>query len=168
MEITQELVKELFNYKDGSLYWRVKPSPQVKVGDLAGTPTMDKKSDRIKISINRKCFKRSRLVFLFHHGWLPKVVDHIDRNPMNDNIANLRAATRSQNNMNMSCIRGLTSIYKGVYLMKNRTTWESSIKINGKRKYLGTFKIETDAAIAYNKAANELFGEFANLNIIQI
>jgi hypothetical protein len=60
-----------------------------------------------------------------------------------------------------------TSKYKGVYWDKNNKKWMSRIKINKKTKYLGRFKSEKEAAEVYNKAAVELFGEFAYLNKIK-
>lgn len=60
-----------------------------------------------------------------------------------------------------------SSVYKGVCWDKNRCKWMSSIKINGKNKYLGRFDSEVDAANAYNIAALELFGEFAQVNVLK-
>jgi len=58
------------------------------------------------------------------------------------------------------------SKYKGVHYEKSRNKYQSSIKINGKRYFLGRYSNEKDAAIAYNKKSLETYGEFANLNII--
>lgn len=57
-----------------------------------------------------------------------------------------------------------SSIYKGVIWDEQRGKWRSRIEINGKRKHLGYFESEVDAADAYDKAAVELFGSFAKLN----
>jgi AP2-like factor, euAP2 lineage len=60
--------------------------------------------------------------------------------------------------------------YKGVIYIKNKTMdkWRACIKINGKRISLGRYLTEKEAAIAYNKKAIELFGEFACLNSIDM
>lgn len=59
------------------------------------------------------------------------------------------------------------SNYKGVSYDKNRDKWMARLKHNGKIYNLGRYEIEKDAAIAYNKKAIEIYGEFANLNIIK-
>ena len=93
-------------------------------------------------------------------------VDHIDGNTFNNQRNNLRIATKSQNAMNMKNVRH-TSQFKGVCWHKLAKKWMAQIKCNYKRIYLGIFKEERDAAIAYDKAAIEHFGEFARLNFIQ-
>jgi hypothetical protein len=54
--------------------------------------------------------------------------------------------------------------YKGVRLEGRTGRWKAGIKVKGKERYLGTFGEPSEAAIAYDKAASELFGEFAVLN----
>ena len=91
-------------------------------------------------------------------------VDHIDGNGLNNSCSNLRICNRSQNAMNNRKQLNTTSIFKGVYWDKRYNKWIASIGINRKIKHLGTFAIEEDAAKAYDKAALELFGEFARPN----
>ncbi len=94
-----------------------------------------------------------------------KVVDHINGNPLDNRRCNLRVCTQSQNLMNMRKTRG-TSQYKGVYLAGPRWpgVWKAGIKVKGKILYLGMFKTEVAAAVAYNDAAAIHFGEFAKFN----
>lgn len=96
----------------------------------------------------------------------PKVlVDHIDRNTLNNQKKNLRVATPSQNNTNKpGLIR--TSRYKGVCWDKTRNKWRATIRNNNSWKQLGRYDDEHDAALAYNVAAKLLHGEFAYLNKI--
>ena len=161
--ITQFEVKTLFNYKDGELYWKIYRQSNAKICDLAGSIHH---SGYKQISINGKSYLAHRLIFLYHHGYLPKYIDHIDRNKLNNDINNLREVTQSQNNMNKSSVKG-SSQYKGVCWRKRRNKWETNIKINQKLKYLESFNLEEDAAKAYNKAAIELFGEYAKLNEVK-
>ena len=96
-------------------------------------------------------------------------VDHINNNGLDNRRLNLRVATRSENMQNKrksGCMNGknTTSAYKGVNWHKSSSKWISRIRLNGVRKFLGYFKNEKEAAMAYNQAAKEFFGEFAQLN----
>ncbi len=97
------------------------------------------------------------------------VVDHINRDSLDNRFENLRLCTRSQNQQNRRKPQSkrpdriFTSIYKGDR-RKATNKWEAQICINGRNKYLGIYQKEEGAAIAYNQAAKQLFGEYANLN----
>lgn len=91
-------------------------------------------------------------------------VDHIDMNPVNNHVSNLRWCTNSQNMRNTRPLANSTSRFKGVCWDKSRSKWRAQIKIDGKHRNLGQFENEEDAARAYDTAARELHGEFARLN----
>lgn len=93
-------------------------------------------------------------------------VDHINGNGLDNRKENLRVVSRQDNLRNMRNIRGGSSKYKGVYLYSERLRkpWMAMIRINKRGKYLGYYKTEEEAALAYNKAAIEHFGEMAKLN----
>jgi hypothetical protein len=93
-------------------------------------------------------------------------VDHIDRNPLNNCRSNLRIATKGQNNMNVNSRKNSTSKFVGVHWDKARKRWRAAVVNNAKSFYVGRFKNEEDAALAYNERAILLHGEFANLNQI--
>jgi hypothetical protein len=78
----------------------------------------------------------------------------------------LRLCMIKENSRNSIAKKSNKSGYKGVMWRKNRLKWISKINIDGKRFYLGTFENKTDAALAYNRAAEKYFGEFAYLNKI--
>lgn len=97
-----------------------------------------------------------------------EMVDHIDGNGLNNTRENIRIVTAGQNNMNRRLkSHGKSSKYKGVSRYKGRKKWVAHITKDGKTTYLGSFKNEGDAGLAYNKAALELFGEFAALNDVE-
>ena len=112
--------------------------------------------------VKAKTFLVHRLVAFAFIGDSNLSVDHIDHIPSNNEVTNLRFATQSQQNQNTRSHKNSSSKYKGVYKFRNR--WVSKITIQKKSIYLGAFENEIDAAIAYDKKAKELFGEFAFLN----
>lgn len=88
------------------------------------------------------------------------VIDHINRNPLDNRKANLRICTRQQNSFNKTG----RSKYKGVYKNHKGKGWIAEIGYNYKHHYLGIFDTPEEAALAYNEKAKEFFGEFAYLN----
>ena len=92
-------------------------------------------------------------------------VDHINHDKLDNRKSNLRVCSSSENSHNQKMqTKVKSSRFKGVYFNKNANKWQAQIKLDDKNKYLGLFTNEIDAAIAYNVAAIELFGEFALLN----
>lgn len=92
-------------------------------------------------------------------------VDHINGNGLDNRKENLRICTKSQNLRNQHKTCG-TSKYKGVSWRVRANKWESRIYVNGKKLFLGLHSDEVAAAIAYDKAAMQYFGEFAKTNIL--
>lgn len=90
-------------------------------------------------------------------------IDHIDGNGLNNQRSNLRIATRSDNNSHKTSVG--VSGFMGVFRTSaiNESYFSRIIK-HGKRYYLGSFHTKEEAAMAYDKKAIELHGEFANLN----
>ena len=92
------------------------------------------------------------------------LVDHIDRNGLNNRKSNLRVCTAAQNCCNRGPNRNGSSKYKGVYWHKRNKKWLVGISAPQKRLFLGSFVDQLEAAIAYDRKAEVLFGEFAYLN----
>ena len=159
--ITKELLDELFEYKDGSLYWKVTLSNRGKIGNKAGSERTD---GYLRLGINGKEYAIHRLVFFMHNGYLPKIIDHIDNNYLNNKIENLREATQSQNLQNSKLSKNNTSGIKNVSWDKEKNKWLVSIKIknNGKSQYIGYYaNIELAELIAI-EAREKYHGTFAN------
>lgn len=91
-------------------------------------------------------------------------IDHINRNTLDNRRSNLRVVTRSQNKANANQYRNNTSGFVGVYFQSRSGKWQASIPVGGHNRYLGTFKTSTEAAVARDAAAREVFGEHARLN----
>jgi hypothetical protein len=104
-----------------------------------------------------------------HHGIIPDdpnvIVDHINRDRLDNQKSNFRAADQTQNSANRSkqSVKA-TSQYKGVSYDKNRNQYRAYIRVDGKMVHLGYHKDEKVAARKYNAAAKEAFGDFAHLN----
>ena len=98
-----------------------------------------------------------RLAWLcVHDEPVPAEIDHIDRNPLNNRINNLRAATRPQNRMNDGLMRNNTSGYRGVWASDGK--FMACIRSGGKRIHLGTFETAPEAAASYRAAAIRIYG----------
>jgi hypothetical protein len=109
--------------------------------------------------INKKLVSLHKIL-LFEN----KIVDHINKNKLDNRLCNLRYVTKSQNMMN--CYRRLTNTtgYKGVHYHKRTNSYYVHLTLNYKHINIGYFKNLKDAACAYDKAAIKYFGEYACLN----
>ncbi len=108
----------------------------------------------------------SLLMHNFITGWT--YVDHVNGDGLDNRRNNLRQANHSLNMRNKRLYRNNTSGFKGV--MRNRgkgKPWYAAIKKDGRIYRLGNHLTPEDAARAYDKAALDLFGEFARLNFPQ-
>lgn len=156
--ITPSEVRSLFGYDAGNLYWLERPAlgkawNTKHAGWIAGTTDP---RGYVSILINRRAYKAHRLVWAFFHNEWPKLVDHIDGNPSNNRISNLRSVTHAENLRN---VRAKADKPQGVRPKNNK--WEARIRANGKEQYLGVFDTES-AAIQARKAAALSFGYHEN------
>lgn len=93
-------------------------------------------------------------------------VDHRDANGLNNRRNNLRLATPQQNCWNIRKYPGRE--YKGVSFRKDRGVYRAYITLHDTYQHLGHFSTAEEAAVAYDKAALKLFGEFANMNFPEV
>ena len=112
--MTQELANKIWRYEKGELWWREKPRNGIDISKPAGS--LDKYDRYHRLFYKGRHYRRSRVVYLMHHGFWPEIeCDHINRNRLDDRIENLRAVTRSQNQRNSGINK--TSKTKEKYIM---------------------------------------------------
>lgn len=94
------------------------------------------------------------------------LTDHKNHNTLDNRCENLRTATHSQNNRNRNkrTPQNSTCSYKGVSWNKRDRKYQVHITIKNKKRHVGYFDSEEDAARAYDEAARKQYGEFASLN----
>jgi hypothetical protein len=136
---------ELFTYKEGKLF--------NKLGAEIGSGFRG----RVRVNYNR--YRTSNVIYEMHYGVIPEgaIIDHIDRNPLNNKVENLRVATISQNNHNTKRANG----YAVRYLKDGTKVFRAKINVDGVAHHLGTYSNPYEAHGAYLEAKKELCGEFA-------
>ena len=153
-----ERVREVLTYspETGVFTWRESLSNSAAAGRRAGARNS---KGYVSISIDGKQYKAHRIAWLYCYGVDPgdSEIDHIDMDKANNAIANLRLATRKQNNENIGLPKNSTSGVRGVSFQKNEKHWTAYIYHNRKRIHLGCFKEMQPAVEARIAAEAALF-----------
>lgn len=155
--VTKELLHELCYYMDGELFWKEKKyrrKMNVPIGHVHHTGYK-------AINFRNKFYYLHRLVWLYHHGFLPPVLDHIDGNPLNNRVENLRVATRTQNAQNRKLNANSSTGVKGLCFYKKYNKWKAQLGVNGKYVYLGWFSNFDEAVNAINRSRADAHGTYA-------
>lgn len=162
-----------YNPETGVFTWRKRPREHFKTSHdclawntrYEGSKAGSRKSNGyLDISIDGIRYLAHRMAWLWMTGeWPTHEVDHRDRDKLNNCWANLRAATRRENECNKLPSSKNTSGHKGVSWKKQRRKWQVCIGVDGKRIHLGVFDEDRleHAIAAYAMAAREYHGEFA-------
>lgn len=154
-DVTQDELKSKLIYfpEDGYFIWK-------KLGNRAGYI----REDGYKfIRLNNKLYREHRLAWLYVYGEMPsKEIDHIDGNPSNNSISNLRLSTSSQNKCNTKLRKDSTSGMKGLHWYKAYKKWQVKLTYNKKTKNLGYFEDFFEACCLIISERNKLHKEFAN------
>ena len=147
-----QTINDTFFYNNDGLYYK-KNNKRAGYENPAGY--------RI-IQISGKNHKEHRLVWLIYYGSLPNSdLDHIDRNKSNNNINNLRLATKQQNCYNKGKQKNNSAGFRGVTFYKKSNKFQAQIQINYKKIHLGLFTDINDAIQARKDAEQKYFGMFA-------
>lgn len=147
---SQAELLDIFEYRDGDLYW--KPT---KAGTMDG-------NGYIQTGIKRKYYKNHRIIYMMHHGFVPEILDHIDGNRTNNRIENLRPASVSENQYNRKMNRKTMSKIKGVTWRSDTKKWRAKITVDKQEITIGNYMTLEDAEAAITQARQRLHKEFAN------
>lgn len=117
-----------------------------------------------KVAINGRWMYAHRLAWALMNGdkWPEGEIDHINGNPSDNRIENLRVVTRSQNVVNAKFNSANSSGYRGVCVVRRhgKIRYQADIRRKGRKAYLGTFDTAEEAHSAYLKAALDEYGEY--------
>lgn len=158
--LTQAELKSQLHYEpESGIFTRLVSNHYMwKIGDVAG---YKRKDGYISIRINKKLYLAHRLAWLYVYGEFPKVgIDHIDGNPSNNSIQNLRNANQSQNCCNARLRTDNTSGHKGVTWTHKILKWRAECYLSGKKYQIGYFYSLEEAVKARNNFTMKLHGEF--------
>lgn len=170
-----KVVRELLHYDPvtGIFTWRgraVETFPDARAAKVWNTRYAGKvagslaPSGYLRIRLLNKQWFAHRLAWLYMTGEWPKgEIDHCDRVKFNNNWANLRDASPSQNQYNKTLALSQSG-FRGVCLHPRSGRWNARIKVAGRKMSLGYYDTPQEAAAAYDRAAKVHHGEFGVTN----
>ena len=147
-------IRDIIHYDpaSGEFRWITKPSYKIREGSIAGTVRAD--GYRI-IMIEGVRYYAHRLAWYLYYGdWPSKWIDHIDRNPSNNRIANLREVTYSENAQNSRPRTNSSRPAKGISLYRGK--FQVSIGVDKRQYHIGTFSTFEEAVEAYEESKSKL------------
>ena len=147
MKETQQALdraRQIYEYRDGMLFWKEKTGRKVVVGSRAGTahPTLTYR----EVRIDGLHYKEHRVIWAIHHGkWPEHQIDHINRFKDDNRIENLRDVSPSVNLRNTGIRSNNTSGSIGVRWRADRNKWQAYVSIGGKFKNIGHYITKPEA-----------------------
>lgn len=160
MTLTVEEVREMFSYDpaDGVLRWRLDRSPKARAGAPVGCIH---RSGYLVTLIRRKNYQVHRLIWAFVYGcWPPEHVDHVNGVRSDNRLQNIRACSPSENGRNKGRQVNNTTGFKGVSFCSREGRYQTTCRVNGRKKWIGYFDTPEEASIAYEAFAKRHHGEF--------
>lgn len=159
--LTQEELKSMLMYEPetGVFTWIVKPNRRVQVGQIASNQRRD---GYVRIGVGGTRYLAHRLAWLYVYGeWPAGVIDHVNGDPSDNRIANLRDCSMTENQMNRGIGANNTSGRKGVIWDKSKQKWLAKAQLRRQTHYLGHFDDLDSAHAAYQRFVSTHHGEFA-------
>lgn len=154
MRETEEIIAralQIFEYRDGRLFWKEKAGKKVAIGARAGWSHPVGIYRYVKI--NGVCFLEHRVVWAMHNNAWPKYeIDHINRVRNDNRIENLRCVTHVQNQANLPLRKDNKYGHTGIRWRSDRNKWQAYVHSLGKFVSIGHFqdkKMAIEARLAY-------------------
>jgi hypothetical protein len=158
---TQARVRELFDYREGTLYWKSSPR-----SGWVGKPVTHKTGHGyVKARVDGKLIPAHRLVWLWHNEKLPELIDHINGVRHDNRIENLRACTEAENARNKSKPLNNTTGHKNVIWSKQNSNFNVQLTVNKRKMHLGVFDDIELAALVAEEARDKFYGKFARQGV---
>jgi hypothetical protein len=149
-----------YNPETGELTRKVTTNSRAQAGFKAGTLNPN---GYYRAMIDGRILMVHRVAWKMATGQEPPAtLDHIDGNPGNNRLSNLRPASFSQNQHNRGNDPRNKSGHKGICWNKAKQKWRAEIKRNGVRAYHAEFEKLADAVNAITEARRKIHGQFAN------
>jgi hypothetical protein len=158
-----EFLRTILRYEPetGRIFWKVnrrKNLSGVEAGCVGGTRRYR------SITVNKSAYQAHRVAWVLFYGSDPPTqIDHINNDPFDNRIENLRLADNVTNGWNRGRPNTNASGYKGVCWHVRDKRWAAYIRADGKRHHLGNYDDPASAHAAYATAAAKLHGEFARV-----
>lgn len=158
----QRELKRLVHYdpETGVFTRLVTTSSRSVKGSRAGS----KSGDYRKLRLGGKYYPEHHTAFLYMLGYLPKMVDHKNRDKLDNSWANLRECTPTQNQLNRKVDSKNTSGYSGVSWDRKRSRWRVRFRVEGKSKDFGSYGCLELAGLVATEAREKYHGEFVGEN----
>lgn len=168
MKLTQKRLQQLLEYDPATGIFKKRMTTHENTLPIGSEVGWKNGNGYLRAAIDGHKYFLHRLAWLYVYGEMPDQIDHINRNPIDNRICNLRLANFCENNSNRGPRRSpsKSSIFKGIYFEAITNQWRMEIKFAGKH-FRARFHNETDAAITYNYHAAHLHGDYAYLNKIR-
>lgn len=160
METTAAELRTMFSYDpETGLVTRKVDAGNRKAGSIVGT----KLRHTYTVMVRKHHYPLGRLIWLLVYGSIPNgfVVDHINGNPFDNRLVNLRAVTQAINSRNLALKKNNSSGYNGIYWKGDKKKWSAEVWVDGRKHWLGYFDTP-EAANETRLAAQEQYGFHEN------
>lgn len=156
-------VVSVYEYDGNGKFFHKVNKGKGRVGERAGH--LGNRGYRV-LTLNKKTYLDHRVIFFIHNGFLPEVIDHINNDPLDNRIENLRACSVEENCWNAMLSKSNNSGFKGVGWHSASKKWRARLKMRGEEIHIGMFDDLNEAVKAVRKKRESLHGQFCNHGVI--